>query len=164
MAFNSFGKNVEHSGSSLLKRLARLVNQEADFVSEAVVLNESPVDISDLKQDYVDPLHGRRAAPRFALNLEVVLMGSSKSYRSSTLNISASGALLAEVVPCEFAREPFEVMLVANGPRGQKQRFLFRAKVVGSPLRSARLHFLKSLGGSVQRLNELIEQAAPLAV
>lgn len=122
------------------------------------------IDINHLKEKYTDKHLGRRCAPRYSIHFEVVLMSSKKSFRSKTINISESGALLTELVPTELTREIFEVLFTAIDNAGKKEYFLFHAKAADGPLRSKRIQFTRSMGDSATRLNHLIEQFTPIEV
>lgn len=147
------------------------VPQESDL-SQTAVHNladirshkESPIDLDRLKSKHSDKPLGRRVAPRYSVHFEVVLMSSKKSFRTKTLNISEVGALLVDLVPSEFSRELFEVLFTTIDDSGKKEYFLFHARTAEGRLRSPRIQFIKSMGDSANRLNDLIEKLTPLEV
>jgi len=126
--------------------------------------SENVIDVDQLRHKYSDKSLGRRSAPRYSVHFEVVLMSSKKSFRTKTINISESGALLTHLVPVEFTREVFEVLFTSVNESGKKEYYLFHAKTVDGPLRSNRIHFVKSMGDSAKRLNDLIEKLTPIEV
>jgi len=172
LAFNSFSfkfgpiwncENVEELSDSGNRELD--LNQAISRnLSEIRAEPENVIDINQLRKKYEDRSLGRRSAPRYAVDFEVVVITSYKSFRSKTVNISETGALLADLIPLEFTRGVFEVLFTAVDESGKRQYFLFHAKSADGPLRSKRIQFIKSKGDSAKRFNELIEQLTPVEV
>lgn len=172
MAFNSFSfklgriwnheksEECSNSGDDVLD-LTQTISRNLSKIREQ---SENVIDVNQLRAKYADKSLGRRSAPRYSVHFEVVLMSSSKSFRSKTLNISASGALLTDLIPVELTRGVFEVLFTTKDEKGKREYFLFHAKSADGPLRSKRIQFIKSMGDSDKRMNDLIEQLTPIEV
>jgi hypothetical protein len=172
LAFNSFsfkaskiwGRDGTEALSEGSQVRLELTQTTAKSLKEIRSKPETVIDVGQLKEKYAYKSLGRRSAPRYSAHFEVVLMSSKKSFRTKTVNISATGALLTGLVPSELTREVFEVLFTAVDESGKKEYFLFHAKTVDGLLRSNRIHFIKSMGDSAKRLNHLIEQLTPIEV
>lgn len=91
-----------------------------------------PVNIASLVKGYHDP-KGRRLAPRHDVQLTVVLYTSSKSFRTTTQNISAGGAMLRDELPQSFGSDQFDILFIYEDPAAQKKRyFMMKGQAVGS--------------------------------
>jgi hypothetical protein len=163
LAFNSFGFKFDRKWESDEVGL-ELTQTMAKSLKNIRSQSQNVIDLDQLRLKYSDKSLGRRSAPRYSIRFEVVLMSSKKSFRTKTLNISESGALLTHLVPAEFTREVFEVLFTSVNESGKKEYYLFHAKTVGGPLRSNRIHFVKSMGDSAERLNDLFEKLTPIEV
>ena len=80
-----------------------------------------PVNLENLKNRWSDP-SGRRIAPRFNLQMTVLICSHTKSFRSQTKNISLSGLCLQDILPEDFNRGVFDVVLIQEDEIGKKCR------------------------------------------
>ena len=120
------------------------------------------IDIKQLKSAYSDPApNGKRIAPRYLIELEVIILTHTKSFRTKSINISITGALLHEVLPKEFMSVPLEIIFIKKGNNG-KRRLLFRGKAVGGPKQSPRITFQSSTLNSEAELLEELRGLEPL--
>jgi hypothetical protein len=121
-----------------------------------------PVDINALKKKYSGFHQGRRIAPRYGVSLHVILYTVTKSFRTSSVNISASGVLLKDYVPEEFLKESFDVVFVDQAD-SDRRYMVFRAKAVGGPVKTDRITFLSSISNSQEVLMNVLDDLTPLA-
>ncbi len=121
------------------------------------------IDFDELRLQYQDPApNGRRIAPRFAVKLEVIILTQTRSFRTSSVNVSASGALLNDLLPIEFmSQHLLDIILIESTPR-QKRRMLFRGKAVGGPHRSSRITFLESARNAQAELSTTFQNLKPI--
>ena len=122
------------------------------------------IDLHELKKKYEKSAGlGRRIAPRFSVQVSAVVFTPTYSFRTKTLNISASGALLEDLLPPEFMLSKIEILLVYTEARtGERHRLLFRGKPVGGPLRTARIQFEDSAKHALETLQNLFAELTPL--
>ncbi|MGZ5279323.1 MAG: hypothetical protein ACXWC9_05245 [Pseudobdellovibrionaceae bacterium] len=116
-----------------------------------------------MKRQYQDkyPL-GRRIAPRYEINLEVIILTQTKSFRTRSLNVSASGALLKDSLPKEFmASQTLEIIFIMTD-QNCKNRLLFKGRAVGGPNSSSRITFLESGVNSQSELQRAFKDLSPL--
>jgi hypothetical protein len=144
------------------------LNVEADGISGKEFRNlrkkkHESVDLDALKKKYQGMDLGRRIAPRFPINMSVVVFSQNTSFRTESLNISATGVLLKDLLPASFMEAPIEVLFIYENPRtGHKQHMLFGAMAVGGPLRSARVTFKSSVHQSAELLEGLFVGLTPI--
>jgi len=114
---------------------------EAFPVNPRHLANEpyQPLDIKRLYEE-VDP-NDRRGAPRYELQLTVLIANHCQAFRTQSRNVSATGLLLKDFLPEDFSKHTFDIILIQTHPTGQKSFFRFRGKAVEGPLRSRRVHF-----------------------
>ncbi len=113
-------------------------------------------------EDYTDPTpQGRRIAPRFTIELEVIILTQTKSFRTRSINVSASGALLKDELPEEFMTTSLDIIIVRQAGESKK-RLLFRGKAVGGPSRSCRITFQACVKDSDSELKETFRDLEPL--
>lgn len=96
------------------------------------------VDVSSLLKGYVDP-RGRRASPRFTARVSVLMYNDSKTFRTTTHDISINGALLNQGIPKSLSGDSFEALFTFDFG-SQREYFLVRAEVIGGP-KSNRVRF-----------------------
>jgi|GEM_PF-6542314 len=100
----------------------------------------------------------RRVATRHDANLETVIFHKGVSFRTKTLNISTTGALLADIIPASYVDQVLEVVFVRQ--TGQSREFfMFKGKALGSPLRSPRIQFLQMSVESEKKLLSLLNDS-----
>ncbi len=120
------------------------------------------IDIDALKIKHADKKLGRRSAPRYALMCEVIIMAPNKSFKTSSLNVSESGALLADNIPTELRGQNFEILFIIS--QGEKKDYmLFHAKIA-NPLYIDRVQFVKSIGQSQKKLAQWMDELTPVEV
>ncbi len=142
-----------------------------DISSEELkALREGPqqiIDLEHLKRKY-DGFAGlgRRIAPRFPLNLSVVIVNhKGSSFRTQSLNISESGALLKDMLPPNFMDSIFEILITYTCPQAKTPRHLmFTGQAVGGPLRTPRVSFKSSANKTAELLQTLFADLTPIAV
>lgn len=171
---------LEADSSSRRKR--RRSSEDTSFTEASITLLEgisadelkslregpqTPIDLNALKKKYEGFAGlGRRIAPRFSLNLQVVIINSrGSSFRTESLNISESGALLKDMLPPNFMDSAFEVLITYNCPETRKpQRLMFTGEAVGGPLRSSRVSFKSSANKTAELLQGLFVDLTPIAI
>lgn len=117
-----------------------------------------PVNISDLVKGYKDPA-GRRFAPRYDIDLTVVLYTADRSFRTTTRNISAGGALLADVIPESFSQLVFDVLFMVLDPAtGAKKYIMVRGQSVGMGSNVNRIRFNATSKQSRESFEKFIAQ------
>jgi hypothetical protein len=121
-----------------------------------------PINFDDLRLQYKDTKPGRRIAPRYQVTMEVIILTQNRSFRTTSINVSLSGALLKDPLPKEFMNcQALEIILIQSG-QGQVNRLLFRGKAVGGPLSSARITFIEVTGNSQIELQRSFKNLEPL--
>lgn len=136
--------------------------EASDAFRKIEKMPKRPVDIAALKRKYSGYHQGRRVAPRYGINLSVILYTVTKSFRTNSVNVSASGVLLKDHVPEEFMKETFDVVFVDQNSKDRRY-MVFRAKVVGGPVKSDRITFLSSISNSQEVLMNVLDDLTPLA-
>jgi hypothetical protein len=64
----------------------------------------------------------RRRATRTAKQVEVLIAGRGKSFRTMTVNISMTGVMLEKPLPTELSTGPFEIVFIINSKKGKNFR------------------------------------------
>lgn len=122
------------------------------------------IDFAELKRQHKDPTApGRRIAPRYELRMEVIILTQNRSFRTSSVNVSASGALLQDPLPQEFMSCTSLEFIFIQISRDQKHRLMFRGRAVGGPNSSARITFIESAGDSQKVLHSAFKELAPIS-
>lgn len=83
----------------------------------------------------------RRGAARFDKQIEVLVVGRGKSFRTQTLNISVTGVMLEKALPFEMESGPFEIVFILQDKGGSKRQLAFEGKVSGDLKDRRRLVF-----------------------
>lgn len=121
------------------------------------------INIEELKLAYADPApKGRRIAPRYSVELEVIILTQTRSFRTKSVNLSATGALLQDELPTEFMNSPLDIIFIKVLDEANKKRLLFRGKAVGGPLRTPRITFESYVQDSVSELKSSFKDKEPL--
>ena len=97
----------------------------------------------------------KRIMPRFEVDVEIVAFANNSSFRTRTLNLSLTGALLKDSLPKDYADHPIEVVVVESR-NGKKNRILLKAKAVGGPFRTPRITFVGIGSRETQGLQDII--------
>ncbi len=121
------------------------------------------INFDDLRLQYRDTSpEGRRVAPRYEIGIEIIILSQTKSFRTSSINVSISGALLKDQLPKEFmSSDTLDIIFIPNGSF-LKKRILFQGKAVGGPDSSARITFQRSSLNAQTDLLMAIEKIQPL--
>lgn len=130
-------------------------------------LREGPakvVNLEELKQRYEGMTGlGRRIAPRFSVEMTVVIFSSNQSFRTRSLNVSATGVLLHDLLPVSFMSTKIEVLLIHEDPATRaKRHLLFHGEAVGGPLRTQRVVFKASAQKAAETLQGLLVGLTPI--
>jgi hypothetical protein len=122
------------------------------------------INFDELRLKYTDPSpEGRRVAPRYDIALDVIVLSSNRSFRTTSVNVSISGALLKDILPPDFMTSKSLDIIFVLGPSSPKKRLLFRGKAVGYPHeRSQRITFHESGLNAQTDLLIAIEKDQPL--
>ncbi|MCX7674899.1 MAG: hypothetical protein N2Z70_03605 [Bdellovibrionaceae bacterium] len=182
MAFNSFNFKLPFVSSNTSSMQDKLDLGSGELVEIAKTrensIVSSPVDLprvslAELKREPSEVINldlvknrysgdkelGARRAPRYHLEMEAIIMGQGRSTRTVTENVSVIGCYLRDALPQEFNTGPLlEVVLVFRHNEQAVEYFLFHARPVDAPLRSHRLQFVRSVGGSLERLGNLFQK------
>jgi len=123
----------------------------------------TPINFEEMKRQYTDKFPpGRRIAPRYEINLEVIILTQTKSFRTRSLNVSASGALLKDSLPKDFlSSQTLEIIFIMTD-RNNKNRLLFKGRAVGGTESSCRITFLESGANSQFELQRAFKDLSPL--
>lgn len=144
--------NIDHV--SALKELSGRFNLD-QLRSESF----EPVNISDLVKGYRDP-SGRRSAPRHDVNLTVVLYTHQKSFRTSTANISAGGAMLQDALPASFDCEMFDILFIYEDTKASRKRyFMMKGQAVGT-VNTKRVQFKGASPSTKESFHKFVEELA----
>lgn len=135
---------------------------ETKLIRTAEDSSANPVDLGALKRRYAGLGQGRRIAPRYGVELEVVLYTPGKSFRTSSVNVSASGALLQDHLPEDFMTGTIDIVFVLKN-QNPKKCIAFRGKAVGGTITSQRITFVSSAPAAQETLMNVFETLTPLA-
>lgn len=103
----------------------------------------------------------RRKDPRYAVEFETVVFCKGQSFRTKTINVSLSGALLQDSIPAEFVDQVIDIVMIRNVGRN-RDYFLVKGKALGSPFRSPRIQFTTVADAQKQKLEALFEACPPV--
>lgn len=101
----------------------------------------------------------RRKDPRYAIEFETVVFCKGMSFRTRTINVSLSGALLQESIPAEFVDQIIDIVMIRNVGRN-RDYFLVKGKALGSPFRSPRIQFTTVADVQKKKLEALFDGCA----
>ncbi len=122
--------------------------------------NFEPVNIASLVKGYRDPA-GRRLAPRHEIKITVVLYTNHRSFRTSTMNVSAGGAMLQDQLPSSFASEPFDILFIYEDSSLSKKRyFMMKGQAVGTQLQTNRVQFKGASPSTKESFHKFVEELA----
>lgn len=120
------------------------------------------VRVESLVKGFVDHSQGRREAPRYAKSLTVVIYQNNQSFRTSTVNISAGGALLKDSLPREFQYGKIEILFIQeDDPNQSKQYFMFKGEALANSGPTNRIKFTGASQAAQDALASLIENLDP---
>ena len=122
------------------------------------------VNLNELKKRYetIDGL-GRRVAPRFSLQVAAIISTTKSSFRTSSVDISASGVRFKDLLPESFSKGPIEILLVYEQPNQGRQYMLFYGEAVSAgPLRTPRVIFKASAPQASETLHHILSDLTPL--
>ncbi len=105
--------------------------------------------------------HGRRQTERCSVQLTVLVANHLRAFRTECQNLSCGGLLLKEVLPIEFSKTLFDIILIQQTSHRNKNYVLFRGAMVGTTMLSRRIQFQSMTLDARARLNKLL---APFAV
>ncbi len=122
-----------------------------------------PINFDELKMQYQDAIAlGRRVAPRYAIQMEVIILTQSRSFRTTSVDVSASGALLKDFIPMDMMKsKSFDIILIPSVDQSKK-RLLFRGKAVGGPGPSTRITFVESTLNAQSDLSRAFANLSPI--
>lgn len=122
-------------------------------------VEHKPVDLDSLKKEYsADHDPGRRIAPRFDIEMTVLICNYRKAFRTKTENISATGFRLKDVLPLEFSSLTFDVILIDEKDPQHKTYLIFKGKAIEGPLRTNRLILEGTAASNDRKLVEIIKK------
>lgn len=120
------------------------------------------VRVESLVKGFIDESKGRREAPRFAKNLTAVIYQNNQSFRTSTQNISAGGALLKDSLPREFQYGKIEILFIQeDDPKQSKQYFMFKGEALANTGPTNRIKFTSASKAAQDALSNLLKQLDP---
>lgn len=119
-----------------------------------------PVNIDSLIKGYRDP-KGRRAAPRHDVTITVVLYTQNSSFRTSTLNISAGGAMLQDSLPQSFNLHIFDILFIYEDKNlSRKRYFMMKGETVGADAKTNRIQFKGANPSTKESFYKFVEELA----
>lgn len=157
----------QQQGTRVSKRKASASVQMPEGLSSSALndLREGqrmkPVDLNALKNKFESYNLGRRVAPRFSIEISVVIFAKNKSCRTHTVNVSESGLLIAAGLPQSFMNSELEIVMILEGS-GRKEHALFKGRLVGTDAKSARLAFNESSEKASSLLSQALQDLTPL--
>lgn len=121
------------------------------------------VSVESLVKGYVDSeSKGRRVFPRYSKKMTTVIYTAKQSFRTTTVDISAGGALLADPLPRDFQYGQIEVLLIhEDSATAQKQYLMFKAEAVKNTGPTSRIQFLSTSSTAQQALAQILAQLDP---
>jgi hypothetical protein len=120
------------------------------------------VRVESLVKGFVDQRQGRREAPRFAKSLTVVVYQNNQSFRTSTENISAGGALLKDSLPRDFQYGKIEILFIQeDDTKSSKQYFMFKGEALANTGPTNRIKFTSGSKAAQDALSHLLQQLDP---
>lgn len=150
----------DDSSSSQVTNLQGLKGQNSDLPvpGKPGTENEPTVDLKDLLKGYEDP-QGRRLAERFEISLPVVVYSLNRSFRTTSINVSAGGVLLSQGLPGTFTSGEVQALFVTELTPGRKEYFM----VSGSIVDPFRIQFTSATAASKEALQKLIQNLKSLS-
>lgn len=154
---NSYSRHHDEQHTDLEQALAEILQQiqnaksrnhaedispdASDAFAALRQLEHTPIDPDKLKVQLPEErFQSRRAAPRFAMKMTVIICNHLKIFCSESENISMTGLLLKDTLPEDFSRHSFDVLLIEE--IGDKKNYLlFRGRAVEARLRTPRILF-----------------------
>lgn len=122
--------------------------------------NFEPVNIDNLIKGYRDP-QGRRAAPRHDVEITVVLYTQNSSFRTSTLNVSAGGAMLQDTLPQSFNLHVFDILFIYEDKKASRKRyFMMKGQSVGTDPKTNRIQFKGANPSTKESFHKFVEELA----
>lgn len=137
------------------KQFESLYEEDDDLTSPGIEIHENP------KIPKLEPLPDageRRNAPRFMVEFETVIFCQGNSFRTKTINVSLTGALLAESVPVSFVDQSLDIVMIRHSGRN-REYYLVKGKSLGAPLRSPRILFTQIEKAQYLKLEALFGSA-----
>jgi hypothetical protein len=143
-------------GQKKKKQFQSIYRDEEDVLTApGIEIHENP------KPPKLEPIPDsgeRRGTPRFKIEFETIIFCDGVSFRTRTINVSMSGALLAESVPVEFVDRHLDIVMIRYVGR-VRDYYLVKGKALGAPLRSPRLQFTFLPDAQKKKLEILLENA-----
>lgn len=119
-----------------------------------------PVNIDSLVKGYRDP-KGRRSAPRHEVQITVVLYTQNSSFRTSTMNISAGGAMLQDQLPKNFNLQMFDILFIYEDKNVSRKRyFMMKGQTVGADSTTNRIQFKGASPSTKESFHKFVEELA----
>lgn len=100
----------------------------------------------------------RRKYDRQNIQTEIILFNSKGLFRTRSLNLSLSGALLSDRVPESMCQQEMDVIIVIKNADQTTNRILLKAVMIGGPERSSRLCFRNIVAQQFYKLQRLLGQ------
>jgi hypothetical protein len=119
------------------KRKHKSIYEEDHITSPGIEIHKNA------KPPKLEPLPDaaeRRGSPRLKMEFEAIIFCGGFSFRTRTINVSMTGALLAESVPVEFVNQELDIVMIRYVGR-VRDYYLVKGRSLGAPLRSPRIHF-----------------------
>jgi hypothetical protein len=98
----------------------------------------------------------RRGNPRHKIEFETVIFCAGVSFRTKTLNVSITGALLSENIPSAFVGQILDIVMIHYVGR-VREFYLVKGKSLEGPMRSPRLLFTQVPEAQKKKLERLFE-------
>lgn len=139
--------------------LDELTNTHFRLLKEAPVTE--PINVEKLQENFKDQdAEGRRLAPRFPIQMTVIVYSQTRSVRTKSLNVSLTGVLLDDGLPQDFSSGNLEIVFIHEDPKTGKKKYLaFNAEVVGAKSDNQRLRFKSAVEKSSEELEKIISDA-----
>ncbi len=156
----SFESNVKKRATQLIPDYH--IENPSDFFDELSGSNKSSsVNLNKFQKGLDDGDLGRRSTQRYSLQMTALIVSQVSTFRTTTVNISTAGVLLAEVVPSHLIGKEFEFLLIDERASGNDKYLRFKASAIGGKF-TQRIQFLSSSPETQERLGQLLQDLTAL--
>jgi len=137
------------------------VEAPSDFFDELNIEKVAKVDLNKFQKGIPEGGKCRRISERYNLQLTALIVSSSRTFRTTTVNASNAGVLLAETLPQDLIGKEFELLLIDDKSDGTDKYLRFKATAVGGKI-TPRLQFLASSPETKYLLSKMLEDLTVL--
>jgi hypothetical protein len=144
---------TEETGLSEVTQTKSIISKSSEI---GIDPNAKPPEMKNMWEFPED----KRGSARYTAEFEVAVMRSGVSFKTKTVNVSASGILLKDNIPSSLVNQAFELMMtykeVVNGQTIQ-HIFPIMARALGAPFRTPRLQFVTISPAVKEKLEKCLQ-------